>query len=292
MLRIPRDYSFEYIKTSFKCHIEHKFNFIISDGANGKTYLKKQIIKSGNDGEIISLYAALKFIDFSKEYPCLFFIDETEFPVIYKKVGIATLQKTPNVFLIVSRNIPTWLSVDYRAVYDWVANNRKYTLKRKWPNYREFIESDSYLIEDSNSAFQYFQHRFQGYDVIPAGGKDKILKMVLKKDRLIVADGSAFARVMQKLSSIEYDCNLFLPDSFEGLILESQIYADSYVSRAYSDEVLNYKSIEEFYFLLAKEVFGSYSKKQLPSWLYSIDLLDAYNKRHLKDKLSNAISAM
>ena len=48
MLRIPRDYSFEYIKTSFKCHIEHKFNFIMSNTGRWNTIdMSKKLLEYG-----------------------------------------------------------------------------------------------------------------------------------------------------------------------------------------------------------------------------------------------------
>lgn len=128
---LSRDYSFKYLKTTFKCHLEYKFNFIISDAACGKTWLQKQILKSGNDGEIQILYPQMHRIDFTKTYDNIWFIDECDLLPILMKVGVDNFIKSPNVFLMVTRSIPVVIPVDYRAVFNWIAKDRHYTIKQR-----------------------------------------------------------------------------------------------------------------------------------------------------------------
>lgn len=153
MDRLQKVYKFKYGKTEFEFQPHHKFNFIVDGSGKGKTWLCKQMmLATDNDDFIVLNTSVLASINFKKEYNSVFVIDEVQLHPIAKKLTWAGFQDTPNIFLIISRDIPVELSVDYRAVYTFHSKDRKYWLERKY--------DDNILNEESNNKIkQLDKHR-------------------------------------------------------------------------------------------------------------------------------------
>lgn len=87
---------------------------------------------------------------------------------------------------------------------------------------------DKVIIEDSNSAYQFFKEVCQKerIECVSAKGKSNIFKCILeaKEEKiLVIADGAAFGPEMERVMSLKWTKHFacFLPESFEWLILNS-----------------------------------------------------------------------
>ncbi|MFR6132946.1 MAG: hypothetical protein ACLUI5_05365 [Fusicatenibacter saccharivorans] len=95
------------------------------------------------------------------------------------------------------------------------------------------------ITEDSNSGYQFFENVCAERNITceSAGGKTKIPEMIGKagtEETCIIADGAAIGAEMNLLSNkIEEKQNvhLYLPESFEWLILNSDLLQDKEVRK-------------------------------------------------------------
>ena len=147
------------------------------------------------------------------------------------------------------------------------------------------------LTEDSNSGFDFFRGMSNGkYKCESAKGKSNIyLKLLQTKDNtLVVADGAAFgsqmAKIMRVISSRK-NALLFLPESFEYILLQAELIKDSELSSiiATPEDYIDskkYFSWEQFFTSFisekTKDSFLKYSKKKL-------------NKNYLSESIKSKI---
>ena len=89
------------------------------------------------------------------------------------------------------------------------------------------------IVEASNSGFEFFRALCQrsGTPCVSAGGRPNIYNMVLERQEssiLVIADGAAFGPEMELLTSLQRlkSIQLFLPESFEWLVLKSGLFPD------------------------------------------------------------------
>ena len=101
---------------------------------------------------------------------------------------------------------------------------------------------DVVITEDSNSGFEFFDNLFAESKCISAEGKDKIFDLLtdgnITGSVLVIADGAAFGSQMARMYDlIEHRNNtkLYLPESFEWIILDSDILDDPDVRKIMSD---------------------------------------------------------
>ena len=82
------------------------------------------------------------------------------------------------------------------------------------------------IAEDANSGYQFFCEAFKDRTCISARGKSNIAALVMesREPMVIIADGAAFGSEMERMAEIlqeRDDVYLYLPESFEWLILQS-----------------------------------------------------------------------
>ena len=89
------------------------------------------------------------------------------------------------------------------------------------------------IVEASNSGFEFFSVLCQrsGIPCISDSGKPNIYNMVLERQEssiLVIADGAAFGPEMELSTSLQRlkSIQLFLPESFEWLVLKSGLFPD------------------------------------------------------------------
>ena len=101
---------------------------------------------------------------------------------------------------------------------------------------RHAVRPERLIAEDSDSGFQFFQgvcEKNGRMTCISAHGKSNIFSVVIRhlsEKVLVVADGAAFGSEMEKLMRVikNYpNITLYLPESFEWLILRSGVIEDS-----------------------------------------------------------------
>lgn len=90
---------------------------------------------------------------------------------------------------------------------------------------------DLVIVEDSNSGFEFFSVLCErsGVACVSAGGKANIYRLILESDArkiLVIADGAAFGPEMESVraSGRLKQVELFLPESFEWLVLSSGLF--------------------------------------------------------------------
>ena len=171
------------------------------------------------------------------------FIDEVS-NFVSSKDFASYILKTDNYYVIVTRESLSALPYSINEIYG-IKNSGKYgSLKQTYnelyqlyggENFTKVIEPDMLITEDSNSGFQFFDAVCKEHHLscISAKGKSNIFSYLTSQETgtvMVIADGAAFGAEMDKmmkLLEIRDDIVLYLPESFEWLILKSGVIHDS-----------------------------------------------------------------
>ena len=193
------------------------------------------------------------------------------------------VRESDNYYVIVTReglpNLP--YSVD--EIYGIRTSGRYAGLKQ---TYHEFyhiygehtpnktVVPDIVIVEDSNSGYDFFSGISAGkrYNVITAGGKANVFKAVndhKEGNVVVVADGAAFGPEMDRMMKLELsrkNITLYLPESFEWLILSADLLPPREIHEILESpsdyiESKDYFSWERFFtHLLIEKTQGTYLK--------------------------------
>lgn len=148
------------------------------------------------------------------------------------------------------------------------------------------------LAEDSNAGFEFFSNIWSGEaHCISARGKSNIFKLLQKFRQnkiLVIADGAAFGCEMEKVMQLirmGRNVALYLPESFEWIILNAGVIEDGEIREIMSDtsayvDSKEFFSWERFFTDLLVQKSGKtylqYNKRCL-------------NRAYLQDKIKNKI---
>ena len=291
-------------KIKYDFEIRRNITVIRGDSATGKTALVDMIREYYEEGEDSG-------IDMRCEKTCvvlegknwesqladikdsIVFMDEGNRFVATKEFA-SVIQKTDNYYVIVTRERLASLPYSVNEIYG-IRNSGKYgKLKQTYNEMYRIYTSDMFeqsvwpeviITEDSNAGYQFFTDvcKKNGLICESAGGKSNIFhKMESHKEEavLIVADGAAFGPEMEramKLAEIHKKITLYLPESFEWIILNSEAVKDHEIEKILEEPAEYIVSQEYFswerYFtqLLIRKTDGTYlkySKNSLnPSYL-------------------------
>ena len=250
---------------------------------------KKCVVLEGNDWkDNLSLFS-----------DCIVFIDEGNSFV--SSVDFANqIKKTTNYYVIITREGLENLPYSINEIYGIHTSGKYADLKQVYHEFyniydeaQEFKNSEvsQILTEDSNSGFDFFSNLvMEKYECKSANGKSNIFTYLNQTDSktLVVADGAAFGSQMNKVSKIIRQKNnavLFLPESFEYLLLQADVLKDKEISKILDNpsnfiDSKEYFSWEQFFTKLliqkSKSTFLKYSKKKL-------------NKNYLEDTIKSKI---
>ena len=278
-------------RVQFKFVVSRNLTILRGDSATGKTTLIDMIGEYDEMGKSSG-------VELRCEKPCrvlsgrawkavlqtiqdsIVFIDEgNEF--VRTEEFAHEIQKTDNYYVIATRASLFMLPYSVNEVYGIRNTTSKYSpVKRMYsqffqiygritpPNLPEF---DAVLVEDSHAGFEFFERICREREIAcySAKGKSNIYSKLLEMDAkciLVVADGAAFGPEMERLLSLQKARNivLFLPESFEWIILKSGLVSDQEITRALenpSDEIESseYFSWEQFFTrLLSRKTEGTY----------------------------------
>ena len=306
-------------RLKYDFEIRRNLTVIRGDSATGKTTLVDMIREYVNnpsgtpveltcDKKCYVLEGSLWKEQLSAMQDSIVFIDEgNEF---IKTVEFAdTIQKTDNYYVIVSRESLPSLPYSVEEIYGIRTSGKYGTLK---PCYHEFyriygaqtlkkdIKPEVVITEDSNSGYQFFNSvcRQQQLKCETMNGKSNVfhyLNMHKNERILVIADGAAFGseidRVMQLIGGKD-QVVLYLPESFEWLILKSGVIKNADLSAIlqntwdYVDSSM-YMSWERYFTALLVELTNNtylqYSKN---------DLNDVYIKGSIKDNIVKQIKIL
>lgn len=211
----------------------------------------------------------------------LFFADE-DFAYMEKDSFALFCKYTDSFFVLIRRTPLCKLPYSYTEIYVIKESGKFHTLIPKFrdSDFKTIGDAQLFIVEDSNSGYDFYNYYFD--NVISAEGKSKIAKMLPDRQRSvqIVADGAAFGceieNIISKLERQGNGVRLFLPESFEQLILASAMFRDVISS----DEVLNpvhkitglYFSWEQYFtellIRLTDGLENSYFKRKLNTCYY------------------------
>lgn len=292
--------------------IKRNITVIRGDSATGKTALVDMIreyFENGNasaidltcDKECTVLEGRTWAGQLSMMRDCIVFIDEGNDFIMSKEFADA-IQNTDNYYVIVSREGISTLPYSVEEIYG-IRDSGKYgTLKRTYnefyhlypmTDYRESFKPEIVITEDSNSGFQFFREICEKGQIncISAQGKSKIFAAVVKRpddEVLVVADGAAFGSEMEKMMRLIKGypmVKLYLPESFEWVILKSGIVEDGSIRKMleHPEEYIEsgeYFSWERYFtaqlIRYTQNSYLKYTKKQL-------------NPVYLQEKMSDKI---
>jgi hypothetical protein len=216
------------------------------------------------------------------------------------------LKESDNYYVIVTRESLPNLPYSVEEIYG-IKNSGKYgTLQQ---SYQEFyriygdvknnipFNPDIVIVEDSNAGYEFYESvsENRNWETVSAEGKSNIYKVLKKyddKNALVIADGAAFGpeidRVMKKVDA-SVGKAVFLPESFEWLVLKSEIMQNKDVETILEEpsdfiESQEYMSWERFFTeLLIEKTKNTYLR-------YSKSLLnEAYKTKKIQDKILKEI---
>ena len=299
----------KYLKYEFE--LRRNMTIIRGDSATGKTTLVDMIRTHMNDGDsgpvTLNCDRGCYVVEgnlwkgqLDNIQDGIVFIDEgNEF--VKTKDFARAIQQTDNYYVIVTREGLPALPYSVEEVYGIRTSGKYGSLKQSYHSfYRIYpdsttknIKPEKILTEDSNSGHQFFEavcseHQMQ---CDTANGKSNVfsyLKAHKDEKILVIADGAAFGPEMDRVLQLvqtRKNLALYLPESFEWLILSSGILKDTEVEQIlqtpsdYIDSKEYFSWERYFTALLIEKAAGTYlnyTKKML-------------NETYLKDSVKNAI---
>lgn len=285
------------IKYSFA--IRRNITVIRGNSATGKTVLIEMVreyYENGEDSGITlqcnkpcAVLSGMNWeVQLSAIHDSIIFIDEGA-RFVSSKDFAAAIQKTDNYYVIVTREGLSALPYSINEIYG-IRDAGKYGQLKQTYNelyhiyaHNEQGESASptvVITEDSNAGFQFFSHVCDNRQIncISANGKSNIFQLLLTQTTeqiLVIADGAAFGSEMEKVIKLQNELGnftLYLPESFEWLILKSDLIKEKTISDILADpssyiESKEYFSWERFFTALLTKIteatYLQYSKHSL-----------------------------
>lgn len=300
----------------YKFELHRNITIIKGDSATGKTTLVDMLREFDENG-------VASGINLQCDYPCvvlegrqwkilleniqgsIIFIDEgNQFVTSSEFAG--AVKGSDNYFVIVTREHLPNLPYSVEEIYGIKSSGKYGRLKQ---TYQEFYRvygdyefghkfaPEVILVEDSNAGFEFFDAYSSGqaWNVKSAGGKSNVfreLKNLQDKKILVIVDGAAFGpemeRVNQKIEETDRIA-IYLPESFEWLILKSDLLVDKDVQKVLNDpsqyiDSREYMSWERYFTALliekTKNTHLHYSKSNLN---------DAYANPKIQNKIVSQI---
>ena len=286
---------------AFTLRIERNITIIRGDSATGKTTFIDMLVSHERFGPQSGVRVqsekdchVLTDFDWSDRLPAIrnsiIFVDEGNRFVSTREFAQA-IQGTDNYYVLVTRKSLYQLPYSVNAVLRLKTTTSKFdiTYVKSYPMYTHLDEpddllqrTDSILTEDSNSGYEMFAEmaRCYGIQCDSAEGKSDILRRLRQAEgtrMLVVADGAAFGAEMDKVYAF---CQLhpgkvwlYLPESFEWLILKSGVLGERRTPRDILADPASFIDSREF---LSWEQFFTRLLMELTDETYM-----QYNKHHL-----------
>lgn len=282
----------------YEFEIKRNITIIQGDSATGKTTLINMLRQAENLGESSG-------IDVISDVPCrtldginwkiilenstgsIFFIDEENFFINTEEFA-SMVKESDNYFVLITRenlyNLPYSVDEIYglhesgkyndtRKVYQQMYHI--YSIEENFP-----IKPEKIIVEDSNSGYEFFKNISAEKNIAcwSAGGKSNIFSLLKKQSSeeiCVIADGAAIGPEMNRLykeTLKKKNIHLYLPESFEWLILKSGLISDKDI-KIMLEEPENYIDSTEYFswerfftkllMIRTEETYLKYSKSKL-----------------------------
>lgn len=281
-------------RVRYQFELRRNITVIRGDSATGKTTLIEMIDEYYENGtasavniicskECYVLSGRKWLHDLQAVRDSIVFIDEgNEF--IFSREFAAAIQSTDNYYVIVTREAIPTLPYSVDEIYGIRESGKYGTLKQTYNEFYRFyslpeqgspVKPDCVVTEDSNAGHQFFSAICAQNNIrcIGAGGKSNIFHQVSEElgltggNIVVIADGAAFGAEMERLVNLAKlwdNIVLYLPESFEWLILYAGVVSDKEITAVLADtasyvESSEYFSWERFFTaLLIRKTEGSY----------------------------------
>jgi len=282
----------------YEMEFKRNITIIKGDSATGKTTLVDMVREYEQNG-------ADTGISISCDVPCrvisgnnwqeqlkninnsLVFIDEGNRFVTEKEFAHA-IKETDNYYVIITRESLYTLPYSVDEIYG-IKSSGKYNLGEKVYNqmyriYGEYNNCKEYkkiIVEDSNSGFEFFTEisKTSNVECVSANGASNIFGLLqeinIKENVIVVADGAAFGAYIDKIYKLmekNKNIKLYLPESFEWIILSSNVLNDNEIMDIINEPSIyidskEYFSWEQYFTYLltnkTKDTYLKYTKKEL-----------------------------
>jgi len=299
-------------RLQYKFSVERNITVLRGDSATGKTTLIEMIAEYQQNGEASGVTivcdkqcTVLGGIRWKENlaliHDSIVFIDEGDRFTLSEDFA-SEAKKSDNYFVIATRSSLFNLPYSSKEIYG-IKNksaNRYQGTKRLYAEFYPLCREDTdkienpdlVIVEDSNSGYQFFSDVFSQYGItcISANGKSNIYSELVTREystALVIADGSAFGPETERVLSLKKARNiiLYLPESFEWIILKSGVLKDNSVVPVLENpndyiESRKYFSWERFFTAMlvdkSRETYLKYDKRIL-------------NKSYIQNNEKNAI---
>lgn len=280
-------------KLHYEFEIKRNITIIKGDSATGKTTLINMIRQYANLG-------VSSGVDVVCDVPCRI-LEGTDWQLILQNISgyilftdeenafirteqfASAVRDSDNYFVIITReslyNLPYSVEEIYGIHSSGKYQNTKQVYQQLYKIYSETeyfpIEPKCIIVEDSNSGYEFFKGVTQECSIKceSAGGKTKLYSLLcgMKEETCAIADGAAIGAEMEKLhklSQMYRNIKLYLPESFEWIILNSGLIEGKDISEILAQpekfiESQEYFSWERYFTrLLSQKTEGTIYKYQ------------------------------
>lgn len=303
-------------RLQYKFTVHRNITILRGDSATGKTTLIDMIASYQNlkeesgvtiicDKPCVVLSEQDWEYRLSRIHDSIIFIDEGPRFVRTKEFANA-IEHSDNYYVIATRNPLYNLPYSVKEIYGIKnkSGNRYQSTKRLYSEFVKLYPSsldsipdpDLVVVEDSHAGFEFFNHYFSQRDIqcISADGKSNIFQLLRQTEKstiLVIADGAAFGPEIESISKLSAIRNiiLYLPESFEWMILKSDVLNSRDVREKLEDpashiESQKYFSWERFFTELlvqsSKGTYLQYNKNKLNP---------AYLNEHIENRIIEVI---
>ena len=297
------------IHISFTLELERNITIICGDSATGKTTLIGMLRDFEENGRSSGVTVQCSrpcrvMTNADWEYrlggihDSVVFLDEGN-AFVRSEAFARAVRSSSNYYVIVTRESLYQLPYSVTSILKLKTTaKRKKTYVRAYPQYSNLenpilkIENtDTIVTEDSNSGFEMFSHiaNQKRSHCVSAEGKSRMFAMLNRNaDRrvLVIADGAAFGAELEKIYRLMEErpnkITLYLPESFEWLILKSGILGSQTPREILANPSVHIESSDYFsweqYFTdlliqLTRDTVLNYTKSRLnPTYLQAANV--------------------
>jgi hypothetical protein len=241
-------------RNSYTFELKRKITILAGDSGRGKTtlfgmvedynrYGKASATKISCNCDMIALRGSNWKDQIEAIENSVIIIDEDS-DYIRSKEFAETVLNSSNYFLLITRAYLPQLPISVCEIYELTGRKNK-KFKRVYLEQHDMYEAgvmgklpfhpDVIVTEDSGTGYQAYNALAEtiGVDCISANGKSNIYRMlstIVDKSVLVIADGAAFGAeirdIVERQKLFPKKIGIFLPESFEWLILKSGLVSD------------------------------------------------------------------
>lgn len=302
-------------RNSYSFELHRNITILRGESGRGKTTLFEMIYEYNrfgkNSGVAISSdreLLALSGDDWEsviKKHPGTVIVIDEDSYFIRSKDFARVLRGSDNYYLLITRNYLSELPISVDEIYElWGAKNKKF--KRIYQeNDRMFdhltagslpFAPDVIITEDIRSGYQFFKNESErmGIRCVSANGKSNIFNMMNQypqENVVVIADGAAFgsemADIVEQQELRPRKVAIFLPESFEWLILKSGVVKGVNIQKIENPERYvdskDFMSWEQYFTALLAEAtkdnrYMRYKKAKLSDYYLQDKIADKIKK--------------